>query len=123
MVIVFKVKTLLELVHRVAPILHRSFERIGKAVGSRRERQVVEEVYRQLESMNFSRGLMEPITLKHSSALLVLPVRGVYWSDWGSEQRILSGVKMPGSQERRRGAKTNRNRKLAQRNSTVPSKR
>ena len=92
MVMVFKVKTLLKLVRRAAPALYRSFERIGKAVGSRREREVVEKVYRHLESVNFSRGLMERFALEQPSALLVLPVRGVYWSDWGSEHRIMSAL-------------------------------
>jgi len=90
MVMVFKAKTLLELVYRVAPALYRSFERIRKVLGSRHEREVVEEVYQHLESVNFSRGLMEPFTREQPSSLLVLPVRGVFWSDWGSEQRIES---------------------------------
>jgi len=89
MVMVFKAKTLLELVRRVAPILHLSFERIGNAVGSRCEREVVEEVYQCLEAVNFSRGLLEPITREPCCSLLVMTVRGVIWSDWGSEQRIV----------------------------------
>lgn len=90
MVMVFKVNTLLELMRRVAPALYRSFERIGKAVGSRREREVVEEVYQRLASVNFSRELLEPFTREPSLSLLVIPVKGVVWSDWGSEQRIVS---------------------------------
>lgn len=90
MVMVFKAKTLLELVRLVSPALYRSFERIGNAVGSRREREVVEAVYQRLESVNFSRGLMEPFMRQQPVSLLVLPVRGVFWSDWGSEQRIVS---------------------------------
>jgi len=50
-------------------------------------------------------------------------VRDVYGSDWGSEQRILRGLKMAGSQEPRRGAKENKSRKLAEGNSAMPSVR
>jgi hypothetical protein len=59
----------------------------------------------------------------NNSRLIVLAVRDVYWSDWGSEQRILRGLKMAGSQEPRRGAKENKTRKLEERNSAVPSMR
>jgi hypothetical protein len=70
-----------------------------------------------MEPMNFSKGLLENFSVVHTSRLMVLSVRDVYWSDWGSEQRILRGLKMAGSQEPRRGAKENKSRKLAEGNS------
>lgn len=42
--------------------------------------------------MNFSKGLLERFSLNYPSRLTVLPVRGVQWSDWGSEQRVLSAL-------------------------------
>ena len=74
-----------------------------------------------MEAMNFSKGLLEKFSVEHTSCLMVLRVLDVYWSDCGSEQRTLSGLKMAGSQEPRRGAKDNKTRKLAERNRTMPS--
>jgi hypothetical protein len=33
--------------------------------------------------------LLELLPLERPAALCVLPVRGIHWSDWGSEQRII----------------------------------
>lgn len=88
MVMVFKAKTLLQLAHRVAPVLSRSFRRVLNSIGTPAETGVVEDVYRTIESVNFSKGLLETISAQYSSSLGVLPVRGVLWSDWGSERRI-----------------------------------
>ena len=101
MVMAFKVKTLLDLVQGIAPLLYLSFERICAAIGTRDEAHVVERAYRGMEAVNFSRGLLETFSLKHTSPLLVLPVRGVLWSDWGSEQRVLSTLGNAGYLERR----------------------
>ena len=101
MVMAFKVKTLLDLVRGIAPSLYLSFTRICEAIGKRDEAHVVERAYRSMEAVNFSRGLLETLSLKHSSPLLVLPVRGVLWSDWGSEQRIVRMLSNAGHLERR----------------------
>lgn len=90
MVIAFNAKTFLELACRVAPILHRSFQKILGAIGTPLEGKVVEEVYRALEPVNFSKGLLEALSAQYSSHLGVLPIQGVRWSDWGSEGRIES---------------------------------
>jgi hypothetical protein len=36
--------------------------------------------------------LLEALPTHRTSSLLMLPVHGVHWSDWGSEQRILSEI-------------------------------
>jgi hypothetical protein len=64
------------------------------------ETDVVGEAYRQLEPVNFSQGLLVPLSLQLPSPLLVLPVRGVHWSDWGSERRITSVLEKSGHLER-----------------------
>ena len=97
MVMVFKAKSLLALVRRSAPALFRLFERIREIIGARDEEQVVERVYRRMPAVNLSRGLLEPLALEQPSFLSVLPVRGVLWSDWGSEQRIVRMVQRNGS--------------------------
>ncbi len=88
MVTVCRPRTLRQAVARVAPALHRAFERVRGALGTADEARVVEEVYRDLPPVNFSRAVLEAMPSRRSPSLFVLPVRGVYWSDWGSEQRI-----------------------------------
>lgn len=90
MVMVFKAKTLIDLVRRAAPKLHQAFHRIWLAIGTAKETAVIKEVYRKIESINFSKELLELFPSQAPSSLWVLPVRGVTWSDWGSEQRIVS---------------------------------
>jgi mannose-1-phosphate guanylyltransferase len=123
MVMIFKAKTMVDLVCRAAPQLHRVFANILEVIGTPHEVQTINVAYRQMDAMNFSKGLLESFSVQHASRLMVLPVRGVHWSDWGSEQRILRGLKMAGSQEPRRGAKENKTRNLEERNSAVPSVR
>ena len=54
-------------------------------LGTRYEADVLAAAYRSLRPVNFSRTLLagQPETL------LTLPMRAVYWSDWGDPQRIL----------------------------------
>ncbi|HEY3302717.1 MAG TPA: sugar phosphate nucleotidyltransferase [Candidatus Binatia bacterium] len=93
MVMVCRAKTLIELVRSVSPRLHSFFQRIRRAIGTSSEREAVAKTYRSIESVNFSTGLLEVFARKHASRLLVLPVRGVTWSDWGSEPRLLGALK------------------------------
>lgn len=108
LVMVFNVNTLLDFIRRVTPAIYRSFERIYKAIGRPGESEVTQRVYRQMEPVNFSRGLLEPFSLSQRSSLLVVPVKGVFWSDLGSEQRIMSVLKKFGSLEGAHGRPENR---------------
>ncbi|HEY2989436.1 MAG TPA: sugar phosphate nucleotidyltransferase [Candidatus Binatia bacterium] len=92
MVMVFNANSFIELVRRQSPRLHRFFQQIRKAIGTRSEREAVAKTYRSIEPVNFSTGLLEALALNHASRLLVLPVRGVTWSDWGSEKRLVSAL-------------------------------
>lgn len=96
LVMVFKTSTFIHEVQRIAPLLYGFFERIWKAVGTPSARDVVKEVYHQLHPVNLSKGLLEALPLERPSPLLVLPVRGVQWSDWGSETRILQVLRNTG---------------------------
>ena len=100
MVMVFKAKTLIDLVRRAAPKLHQAFHRIWQAIGTAKEASVIKEVYRKIESINFSKELLEIFPSQAPSSLWVLPVRGVSWSDWGSEQRIRSVLEKGGNFDR-----------------------
>jgi len=92
LVMVFKIGTLLKLVRRAAPALYRSFKRIEEAIGAPLMETVIKEVYQRMTPVNFSRQVLEIVSAEHPSHLLVLPVRGVHWCDWGSERRIMSAV-------------------------------
>lgn len=65
-----------------------TLEALGTAAaffGTRYEAEVLAATYRSLRAINFSRTLLAG----QPDALLTMPVRGVYWSDWGDPQRIL----------------------------------
>ena len=100
MVMVFKAFTLFDLTARLAPSLHFAFERIGEAIGTRRERQAVTEAYRQLEPLNFSTGLLERLPKTAPNSLLTLPLQGVLWSDLGSPRRLAGVLTRPDSVSR-----------------------
>ena len=51
--------------------------------------------------------------MEYASRLMVLPVRGVHWSDWGSEQRILNVLGMSGCQEQCHRASENESRQVS----------
>jgi mannose-1-phosphate guanylyltransferase len=96
MVMVCRAKAMVDLVRGVSPRLHDFFERIRKVIGTSGEREAVAESYRRVEPVNFSTGLLEVIARTDASRLLVLPVRGVTWSDWGSERRLVGTLKKLG---------------------------
>jgi mannose-1-phosphate guanylyltransferase len=100
MVMVCRAKTLVGLVRGLSPRLHGFFERIRKAIGTSSEREAVAEAYRSIEPVNFSTGLLESFAPEHASRLLVLPVRGVTWSDLGSERRLFHTLRGAGSLDR-----------------------
>ncbi len=93
MVMVFKPESLLHLVSIAAPMLHRSFQRIFRALETSRESIVIEEVYRHLQPMNFSKDLIESLNIHSRNQLYVIPMKDVLWSDWGSQARIVSVIK------------------------------
>ncbi len=88
MVMVFKAETLLNLAQQFAPELYRPFEAIGEAIGTGREFDVTEAVYSALKSTNFSKDFLETLSIQAPSPVATLPVKGVYWNDWGSVQRL-----------------------------------
>jgi mannose-1-phosphate guanylyltransferase len=90
MVMVFACETLLSVIECAAPQLYRSFEPIQNALGMADEQEVIEQVYQTLPSHNFSKGVLEALSFEHRRALLVLPVRGVTWSDWGTVNHLSS---------------------------------
>jgi mannose-1-phosphate guanylyltransferase len=92
-VMVFRLTTLMNVFRRATPELYRSFQQILKAIGTPDEQRVLEAVYHELSPINFSTAVLEALPFEYRQDLLVLPVRGVTWSDWGSADRLLSGLK------------------------------
>jgi mannose-1-phosphate guanylyltransferase len=99
LVMVSPLTTLMNVFRRATPELYRSFQPILKAIGTPDEQRVLEAVYHQLASMNFSTAVLEVLPFEYRQELLVLPVRGVIWSDWGSADRLLTGLKKIGQVE------------------------
>ena len=96
MVLAFRADTLLTLMRRLVPELYASFQEILRAIGTCNERPVIEEVYRHLRPVNFSEVILQGLSLRRPSRMSVLPVAGVYWSDWGSRHRVVSALKKTG---------------------------
>jgi len=93
LVMVFRLTTLMNLFRRTTPELYRSFQPILNAIGTPDEQGVLEAVYHELSPINFSKAVLEVLPFEYRQDLLVLPVRGVTWSDWGSADRLLTGLK------------------------------
>ncbi len=86
MVVVAQAASLMKLFYRAAPELAAYFSALQRCIGSRLESAVLEEVYQLIPSMNFSSAILA----RHPEQLLVAPVGGVLWSDWGRQERILA---------------------------------
>ena len=95
-VIVARPRRLLELVHQAAPALYDAFEWISLAIGTPHEAAIIDEIYRTLPAVNFSRAVLQRLQDYESSRLSVLPMRGVTWNDWGSEARVTADLQRLG---------------------------
>lgn len=96
MVMAFKAKTFLDLVCKMTPEYSAPFHQIWKAVGTPGEAERVREVYRGLAPMNLSSGLLAPLSTQKASGLAALRAQGIFWSDWGSERRIVDTLEKLG---------------------------
>lgn len=93
MVMVFRVRSLLEIVRQIAPALYASFEGIQAALGAPGEAARISELYRKLPPQNFSTEVLEKLPSHRPACLSVLSVRGVLWSDWGLPRSIENVLK------------------------------
>jgi len=104
MIMVFKIETLLQMIQDLCPSIHRQFVRILDAIGTDDEQRTIDDVYRALEPINFSKGFLEKISKVYPGTISVLPVLHVFWSDWGSPQRLLESQQLLGLRPPRSGA-------------------
>jgi mannose-1-phosphate guanylyltransferase len=93
MVMVFRPRIFLHLVGLAAPKLYRSFRRIYQALNTPGEYSTIEKVYEQLEPVNLSKDLLEIFCLYSRNQLSVIRMKDLFWSDWGSEGRIIATLK------------------------------
>jgi len=104
MVMVFRADILLSLIHLSSPRLYAAFQRIFQALGAWNEEAIIERVYASLEPLDFSKDLFERIDVHSQNQLLVMPMRDLFWSDLGSQDRFLSVLRRLGDEDRSSGA-------------------
>jgi mannose-1-phosphate guanylyltransferase len=93
MVMAFRTDTFLTLAKKIVPELYGAFDRIREEIGGPSEIDAVEETYRDMKPANLSKDFLELLSIQDPSRLALLPVRGVYWNDWGSAQRIINDLR------------------------------
>ena len=77
MIMVFKTKTMLHWVSRLAPGLYQQFQQIYEAIETPGEKDVVRNIYQQLQPMNFSREFLEPLVKNYPSNLVASSPRSL----------------------------------------------
>lgn len=85
MVLVARADALWKLVRDTAPELAAYFSMVRRAIGTLWESEILNDVYRMLPPVNFSRAVLA----RCPERLLVLPIRNVLWSDWGRGERVI----------------------------------
>jgi mannose-1-phosphate guanylyltransferase len=89
---VLKGSTLLGLAQKYLTHIWQRFERIRAALGTAHELSTIEREYRTMESATLSRGIFEHC----ADQIVVVEVKGVFWSDWGSSHRVLQTLQKIG---------------------------
>jgi mannose-1-phosphate guanylyltransferase len=84
LVVVARVAALLGLIRRATPDLYAAGAAIGATLGTLGESVAVRAMYRDVLPTGFSERVLAP----EARQLVVLPVRGVQWSDWGTPERV-----------------------------------
>ena len=89
LVMVFRAQNFLSYVRAMNNRLYSCFWRIRDALGAHSLIRAIEKIYERAQPVNLSKSFLEELPRRRPSQLLVLPVRGVYWCDCGSEERIV----------------------------------
>jgi len=84
MIMVARVSALWDIARRAQPAMVARFEALRPWMGRAERTQAVARAYRNMESVNFSRDIVEPA----AGRMAALPMDGIHWSDWGRPQRI-----------------------------------
>jgi mannose-1-phosphate guanylyltransferase len=113
MIMVFKTKTMLHWVSRLAPGLYQQFQQIYETIGTPDEKDVVRNIYQQMKPMNFSTEFLEPLAKSYPSSLVALPVPDLLWSDWGTASRIVDVLARAGQVPRLNDSRRTTGKKIA----------
>jgi mannose-1-phosphate guanylyltransferase len=89
MIVTSKVDALWALGWRCLPEIVPAFARFREALRSGRDDTVLDEIYEDLPSGDFSRDLLQ----RASDKLGVFEMSGIWWSDWGRPERILETLR------------------------------
>ena len=92
MIIAARVETLWGLGVRCFPEMMRLFDVYAESIGTAREHIVLESIYQEMPSGNFSVQLLQQCP-KH---VAVMELRDVVWSDWGRPERIVETLRRVG---------------------------
>lgn len=88
LVMVARASALLGLIQHVRPDVDEAMAPIRAAIGTAREAEVIETVYRTMPPVDFSSAVLA----RASGNSLVFPVRDVSWSDLGRGERVLAAL-------------------------------
>jgi mannose-1-phosphate guanylyltransferase len=80
-----KVETFWNLGRRVQPKMMALFERLGDAIDTPKEPEILRAIYGSMPRLNFSRDLLAHVP----GETAVMEMKGIWWSDWGSPERIV----------------------------------
>jgi mannose-1-phosphate guanylyltransferase len=83
-VLVSQVSTLWALGMKYFPDILQPFERLEQAIGSPEEGPVLDAIYQDMPTKNFSSDLLQRVP----ESVAVMELTGVLWSDWGKPERI-----------------------------------
>jgi mannose-1-phosphate guanylyltransferase len=84
MIMVARVSALWDIARLSQPAMVARFDALRPWMGRAKEAEAVAHAYRNMESVNFSRDIVEPA----AGRMVAMPMDGVHWSDWGRPQRI-----------------------------------
>jgi mannose-1-phosphate guanylyltransferase len=85
-VIVARIEALLDLFARALPQVYVSFAQLFSFFGTARETETIAQLYDNIPSVSFC----DNILTEFCAEFLVLPIRGVQWSDLGEPTRVLN---------------------------------
>jgi hypothetical protein len=87
-VLVGKAEKLWELGWNYLPKMMPFFERLCDAIGSDSEREVIRSINKNMPILNFSSDLLQ----RAADHVAVVKLEDIFWSDWGSPERIVHSL-------------------------------
>jgi mannose-1-phosphate guanylyltransferase len=84
MIFAARARALWSLGGRLRPDMMGYMDGVKAALGTGRQFWALEEAYLRMPSVNFSRDLLE----RDPTAVLMVPLMGVSWCDWGRPERV-----------------------------------